>query len=429
MSSPPGVDRLLSGPAGRALFVLTLINLFNYLDRFVVSALVESLRADLWLNDTRLGWLMTSFTIVYSLASPVFGALGDRGRRPRLVALGVLLWSAATMLSGAARGFYTLLAARAAVGIGEAAYGTISPGLLADWFGRHRRARAYAVFFAAIPIGSALGYIVGGLVGQWFGWRWAFVAAGAPGVVLGLWCLRLEDPPRGASERPWLAIGERGLRATYQRLLANRSYLLSVAGYAAYTFAVGGMAFWMPAFLERSRGVPRAIATVQFGAVVVMTGFAGTFAGGYLADWLRTRRREADLWVCGLATLAAAPLALAVFLTWRPAFYLPALIAAQLLIFASSGPVNAAIMNVVPPAERATAAALSILAIHVFGDLPSPTLIGVLSDRSSLGRAVLIVPAALLVSGAIWTFAAWRGERAAPDAAEEARDAADGGAL
>lgn len=155
-----------------------------------------------------------------------------------------------------------------------------------------------------------------------------------------------------------------------------------------------------------------------------MTGFAGTFMGGYLADWLRTRRREADLWVCGLATLAAAPLALTVFLTWRPGLYLTALIVAQLLLFASSGPVNAAIMNVVPPAERATAAALSILAIHVFGDLPSPMLIGVLSDRSSLGRAVLIVPAALVVSGAIWTFAAWRGERRArggtPDPSAEA---------
>lgn len=425
MSPSPGADRLLTGPAGRALLVLTLINLLNYLDRFVVSALVESLRADLWLTDTRLGWLMTSFTIVYALASPIFGYAGDRLRRPPLVALGVGLWATATMLSGAARGFYTLLAARAAVGIGEAAYGTISPGLLADWFGRERRARAYAVFFAAIPIGSALGYIVGGLVEHRFGWRAAFVSAGAPGLVLALWCLRLDDPPRGGSERPWLTIGKRGLAATYRRLLANRPYVLAVAGYAAYTFAVGGMAFWMPAFLERARGVPRAIATVQFGAVVVMTGFAGTFAGGYLADWLRTRRREADLWVCGVATLAAAPLALAVFLTWRPALYLPALILAQLLLFASSGPVNAALMNVVPPAERATAAALSILAIHVFGDLPSPTLIGVLSDRTSLGRAVLIVPAALVISGAVWTYAAWRGERAAPEA--EATKAADGG--
>ena len=127
------------------LLLLAGVNLLNYLDRFVVSALVESLRADLWLTDTRLGWLMTGFIVVYMLASPVFGVLGDRSRRPPLLALGVGLWSIATLLSAVARGYAGLLAARAAVGIGEAAYGTISPGLLADWFGLRRRARAYAV--------------------------------------------------------------------------------------------------------------------------------------------------------------------------------------------------------------------------------------------------------------------------------------------
>jgi len=411
---PAGDDRLSAGPAGRALLVLTLVNLVNYMDRFLVSALVESLRADLWLTDLRLGWLMTSFMIVYSLTSPAFGALGDRRARPPLLAFGVGLWSVATLLSGAARGFWTLLAARSAVGVGEAAYGTICPGLLADWFGPDRRSRAYAIFFAAIPVGSAFGYILGGLVEHRFGWRAAFVVAGVPGIALALACLRLGDPPRGARERPWAALRGEGLAATYRRLAANRPYLLAVGGYAAYTFAVGGMAFWMPAFLERSRGVPRAVATVQFGTVVVMTGFLGTFAGGFAADALRRRLREADLWLCGIATLAAAPLALVVFAVHRPGVYLPALILAQLLLFASSGPVNAAVMNVVPPAERATASAMTILAIHVLGDLPSPTLIGALSDRTSLGRAVLIVPLAIAVAGAIWTFAALRGERLAP---------------
>jgi MFS transporter, Spinster family, sphingosine-1-phosphate transporter len=418
VTGAPGEKSLFSGPAGRTLLVLTFVNLFNYLDRFVISALVESLRADLWLSDTRLGWLMTGFVVVYALASPVFGALGDRRSRPPLVALGVLLWSVATMLSGAARSYPALLIARAAVGIGEAAYGTISPGLLADHFGPARRGRAYAMFFAAIPIGSAFGYILGGIVDQRFGWRAAFVAAGAPGVLLALACLRLPDPPRGASESAWAPRGEKGLAATYRRLLANRPYVLTVAGYAAYTFAVGGMAFWMPAFLERSRGVPRAIATVQFGAVVVMTGFAGTFAGGFLADALRRRLKEADLWLSGIATLAAAPLALAVFTVHRPAIYLTTLILAQLLLFATSGPVNAAIVNVVPPSERASAVALSILAIHILGDVPSPAIIGALSDHSSLGRGVLVVPAAIAVAGLIWTWAAWTGERNGRRAAE-----------
>jgi MFS family permease len=404
---------LLAGPAGRALAILTAINLLNYLDRYVVSALFESLRADLWLTDSRLGLLGTAFIVVYMLASPAFGILGDRRRRPPLLALGVAIWSVATVLSGFARGYWTLLAARAAVGIGEAAFGTISPGLLADHYGPARRGRAYAFFFAAIPIGAALGYAVGGLVDRTLGWRSAFFVAGAPGLVLALACLRLADPPRGAAERTWAVSGAGGVAATYRRFLANRPYVLTVLGYAAYTFAVGGMSWWMPAFLERTRGVPRAVATVQFGAIVVMTGFLGTFAGGYLADALRKRLREADLWVCGIATLAAAPVSLAVFMTWRPGVYLVALVAAQILLFASTGPVNAAIVAEVPPAERASAVAISILAIHLLGDVPSPWLIGFISDRSSLGRAVLVVPAAILVAGVIWTWAAWRGERRA----------------
>jgi MFS family permease len=408
-----GEPRLLAGPAGGALAVLTAVNLLNYLDRYVVSALFESLRADLWLTDTRLGLLGTGFIVVYMLASPIFGVLGDRRGRPPLLALGVGLWSFATILSGFARGYWTLLAARAAVGVGEAAYGTISPGLLADHFGPERRGRAYAFFFAAIPVGAALGYAVGGLVDRALGWRAAFFVAGAPGLALAIACLRLRDPPRGAAERTWGLPGEGGIAATYRRFASNRPYVLTVLGYAAYTFAVGGMSWWMPAFLERTRGVPRTVATVQFGAIVVMTGIAGTFAGGHVADALRRRFREADLWVCGISALAAAPAALAVFTTWRPGLYLAALVVAQLLLFASTGPVNAAIVATVPPAERASAVALSILGIHLLGDVPSPWLIGFISDRSSLGRAVLVVPAAILAAGGIWTYAAWRGERRA----------------
>jgi MFS family permease len=412
--SPPDAARarLLHGPAGRALAVLTAINLLNYLDRYVVSALFESLRADLWLTDARLGLLATGFIVVYMLASPIFGALGDRRPRPRLLAVGVAIWSFATVLSGFARGYWTLLAGRAAVGIGEAAYGTISPGLIADHFAPARRGRAYAFFFAAIPVGAALGYAVGGIVDRTLGWRAAFFFAGAPGLVLALLCLRLKDPPRGAAETAWEG-GAGGVVATYRRFFANRPYVLTVLGYAAYTFAVGGMSWWMPAFLERTRGVPRTVATIQFGAIVIATGFLGTFAGGYLADALRRRFRQADLWVSGASALLAVPAILVVFMTWRPGLYLAALVLAQLMLFASTGPVNAAIVAEVPPAERASAVALSILAIHLLGDVPSPWLIGFISDRSSLGRAVMVVPVATLVAGLVWIYAAWRGERAA----------------
>jgi len=404
-----------AGAARATLLLLTLVNFLNYVDRFVVAALVESLkRSALAITDTQAGLLATAFILVYAAASLWFGRLGDRGSRPRLLAAGVLLWSLATSLAGAARGFVSLFAARAAVGVGEAAYGTISPSLIADLFPRTARGRVLAIFYAAIPVGSALGYVVGGLVDRSFGWRAAFLVAGVPGLLLALPCARLRDPPRGCQdeEGPAARLPASAL-ATYLGLARNRDYALTVLGYAGYTFAVGGMAFWMPSFLERVRGVPPAQATVLFGGVVVVTGFAGTFAGGFLGDLLLRRTRQAYLWLSGVATLAAAPLAWLVFADPRPAVYLPAMVAAELLLFSSTGPVNTAIVNAVRPEQRATAVAVSILAIHLLGDVPSPPLIGRLSDLSSLGQAVQIVPLAVLLSGAVWTVGAalGRGQR------------------
>jgi len=412
----PGAAAVAAGSrsARRALLVLTLVNLVNYLDRFVVAALVESLkRSELGLSDAQLGGLMTAFLLVYMVASPIFGALADRGAsRPRLLAAGVAVWSVATLLSAFAHSYTALFLARAAVGIGEAAYGTVAPAMIADQHPRERRGRAFAVFYAAIPIGSALGYVLGGMVDHLAGWRAAFLVAAAPGLFLSIAALRLADPPRGGMDEDAVAMADPGVLARYGRLVRNVPYLLTVLGYAAYTFAVGGMAFWMPAFLERARGVPRAEATIQFGAIVVVTGFVGTFAGGWLGDLLLRRWSQAYLGLSGLATLAAAPLAVLVFVAPSRAVWLCALVLAQLLLFASTGPVNSVIVSVVAPTERATAVALSIFAIHALGDVPSPWLIGRISDATSLSTGVLVVPTAVLAAGAIWLWAALGGRRA-----------------
>lgn len=397
--------------------VLTLINLFNYLDRFVVAALEESLKAsDLHLSDFQLGSLMTGFIIVYMLTSPLFGTLGDRGSRTRLIALGVAVWSVATALGGFARGFASLFASRAAVGVGEAAYGTISPAMLADYYPKSRRGRVFAVFFSAIPIGSALGYVLGGLVDRHFGWRAAFFVAGLPGLLLAALVFTLKDPPRGIQDEGDLQLAAHppahrgGSPGAYLDLLRNGPYRLTVLGYAAYTFAMGGMAFWLPGFLERVRGMPRQDATVTAGVILVVTGFTGTFLGGWLGDRLLVRLKQSYLWVSGAATLLAAPLA-AVALTAKPhPLFIGSLVLAEVLLFMSTGPINSAIVNVVAPGERASAVALSILAIHILGDVPSPPLIGALSDATSLERALLLVPVAIAVGGLIWLFAAWKGE-------------------
>jgi sugar phosphate permease len=306
------------------------------------------------------------------------------------------------------------------VGVGEAAYGTVSPALLADYFPAEQRGRVFAVFSAAIPIGSAAGYVLGGLVDHYFGWRAAFFVAGVPGLLLAYLTSRLFDPPRGGQDGPAAAgaaaghgsvsVGRQALRA-YASLLGNAPYTLTVLGYAAYTFALGALAFWTPAFLERERGLARTDATVQFGAIVVVTGFVGTFFGGWLGDRLLPRFRESYLWVSGWSTLAAVPFAWLAFTAHDRSVYTAAIVVAEVLIFMSTGPVNSAIINVVPADRRATAVALSILAIHLLGDVPSPPLIGYVSDLSSLSRAMLILPVAFGLSGLIWLFAAWRGGR------------------
>ena len=417
--------RVLVVSTSWGLAILSFVNLFNYLDRYVVAALFESLKhSALAPSDGQLGALMSAFLIVYTLAAPAFGALGDRRPRPRLIAFGVGCWSLATALSGFAGSYVALLAARATVGIGEAAYGTIAPSLLADYFPASRRGRVMAIFFCAIPVGSALGYVIGGLVDVHLGWRAAFWIAGAPGLILAALCCLLPDPPRGAEDSaeesappapapasaPAGSAGPSGLvtatLGAYRRLLGNRRYVLTVLGYAAYTFAVGGLAAWMPSFLERVRGIPKAQAAVSFGMIVVVTGFLGTFAGGWLGDYCVRHSRQAFLWVCGVSVLLAAPFVWAALTTAAPGAYLGYMVIAQFLIFVSTGPINAAIVNMVSPLERASAVALSVFAIHLLGDVLSPTLIGLLSDGWGLRQAVQIVPGMVLFSGLLWCLAA-----------------------
>jgi len=334
----------------------------------------------------------------------------------------VFIWSLATVLSGLARTYAHLFAARALVGIGEAAYVAIAPALLADCFPLRERGRVFAVLNMAIPVGAALGYILGGLIGHHFGWRAAFFLCGGPGLVLAAAVLWLPDPPRGAQEGGARAratperSGVGGAVQVYLELLRRGPYLLQVLGYAAYTFALGGLGFWMPTFLQKVRGIPADQATTGFGAIVVLTGFFGTLAGGWLGDYCEKRWSHGYLWFCGWVTLLAVPFAVLALTGATPAVYYPAIVLAELLLFTSTGPINAAIANSVSPLERASAIALSMSAIHLLGDVPSPPLIGHLADGGSLAHAVLIVPLTLAVGAVIWLIAASVGARRAPAA-------------
>ena len=404
-------SQAFTGSAAYALWVVTCLNFVNYIDRFILAAVLPRVKVELVLSDFQLGLLANAFLIAYFLTSPAFGILGDRRSRPRLMAAGVAAWSVATAAAGIARNFVQLLLARAGVGVGEAAYSTISPALLSDYYPPGSRGRAFAIFYVAIPVGAASGFLLGGALEKAFGWRAAFYVVGIPGIFLAVLAAGLKDPIRGSAEiggghKPPLQLN---VGAMLRVLIKNRSYIGTVLGYAAYTFALGGLAFFMPTYLERVRGVELSEADFMVGSVTVLAGLCGTFAGGYLGDWAATKINHGQLWICGVSSIVGIiPTWLTLTQSSSPAYVLWFFVA-EFLLFLSTGPVNVAIVNIVPVEVRATAMAMSIFAIHLLGDAASPPIIGWLADKNGLASAVLIVPAAVAISGLVWTATALAG--------------------
>src|SRR5262249_23992669 len=310
-------------------------------------------------------------------------------------------WSIATAATGIMRSFTQLVTARSFVGVGEEAYGTISPALLSDYFPKSRRGRSFAIFYVAIPRGAAVGFLLCALIEPAFGSRTAFYVVGLPGVLMALLALTIPDPPRGATEESSPAMPE-SVWATLNGFLRNFAYGGTVLGYAAYTFAVSGLAFWMPEYLERVRGIALSRANFVVASVTVVAGLVGTFVGGYLGDFLSARMKHGQLWICGLSSLTAiAPTFFALTVPSAPA-YVMWLFLAELLLFLSTGPVNVVIVNVVPMGARAMAMAVSIFTILARADAIPPPIIGARAVSTTLPRAVMFVPAGVALSALLW---------------------------
>ncbi len=387
-----------------ATALLTGINLLNYIDRYVLPANIEIVRRDIPMTGAQQGRVLTAFLWVYMLAAPVCSRLSDRFPRKYIVSVGVALWSVATAGASFAHSLTGLTIARGAVGVGEAAYATVAPALIADYYPESRRGRIMALFFVAIPVGSALCYVLGGTLTRAYSWRDAFLVVGLPGAVFALLALTLHEPPRGQYDPPSASTvsPQNNLVTVLRRLAANRAYVYTVAGYTAYTFALGGLSLWMPTYLQRVRGMDVAHANTLFGAITVLAGLLGTAVGGALGELLRGRVRHPYLWLSGVSSLVGAPLCIAAFGFSSPLALWLAVFLAEFFLFVSTGPVNTTLVNCLPPTLRATGFALSIFVTHLLGDAISPTLIGIASDGYGLRIAVSLVPMALFVSAGVW---------------------------
>jgi len=416
-----GKTRVASLPvAYSVLAALFAMNLLNYIDRFILAAVVKNIQETPGLehDDTQAGLLGTIFFVSYAIFSPVVGWLGDRMSRKYLLAIGVGIWSLATFGAGLAITYTQMLLARSVLGVGEAAYATLAPTLIADLFVREKRNRALAIFYLAIPFGAALGYVLGGwivvhheslhilprledalasLTGrprftteEGRGWRMAFFVVGLPGLIIAFLALLIPEPRRGATE----AVADEDLLRhealptswrAYTSLLGNRSYRYNTLAMAMLTFAFGGLQFWAPKFLATGdNAMSEEEAGYGLGVVVVLSGLVGTPLGAWIADRLARRFKGAYFWMSGVSMLAGTPFILAALLAalWgAPALFIFGCILIGLTLgFLNYGPSNAIIINVTGPNIRAAAFALNILIIHLLGDIPSPYAMGLVSD-------------------------------------------------
>lgn len=424
-TSPADVHRPARG-AWVALVLLLSINLFNYVDRQVLSAVEPQIEKTFHRSQAAMGSLATAFLLSYMLISPIFGRLADRTSRWLLVAIGVILWSLASGGSGLAQTFVALLITRCFVGVGEAAYGPVAPTILSDLYPVSVRGKVLAAFYLAIPVGSALGYVLGGQIGGKIGrkihgidsWRVAFFAVVIPGIVLGVWSLFMKDP-RGKriaaspldsttslssaqSSQSAPSLPKRNVWADYATILSNRSYLLDTLGMTAMTFAIGGIGFWMPKYIVEYRHYSD-LAHVNgiFGAVTVVAGLLATILGGIAGDALRSKFSGSYFLVSAAGLLTGFPFFVAMLYVPFPTAWIFIFLSVFCLFF-NTGPSNTILANVMPPSIRATAFALNIFVIHALGDAISPWAIGLISDHYSMNAAFLFVSLMMVVGGLFW---------------------------
>ena len=390
-----------------ALTLLLLINLFNYIDRQVLSAVLPRIREHFFPDNPPntkflLGLLTTAFMVTYMVTSPIFGWLADRMSRWVIVGISVLVWSLATGGSGLAAvvgGFWLLMVTRCFVGIGEAGYGPAAPTLISDLYPVQRRGAVLAWFYMAIPVGAAIGYVVGGQLAQRFSWPVAFYAVVAPGIILGIWALGMTDPPRGLSDH-----AGQGLRtakmADYLVLLRTPSYVLDCLGMAAMTFAIGGISVWMPTYLDFRRVGDLGSLNLKFGIILAAAGLLATLLGGLAGDALRSSFPSSYFLVSGIGILIAAPFVLLILITSGIWLWISIFLAVFFLFF-NTGPSNTILANVTHPSVRATGFALNIFVIHILGDAASPPILGKIAEKS-WNAAFVVVAGVMALAGLLW---------------------------
>jgi MFS family permease len=379
-----------------ALIVLTALNLLNYVDRNVLFAVQPLIQDEFHVTNLQIGYLTTAFLGFYTIAAPFVGPLADRYSRKIIIALGGVFWSGLTLLTAVTHTYTELLIRHTLVGVGEATFVTIAPTFVADLFTEGKRGRILGVFYLALPVGSAAGYLLGGYLAPHHGWRFPFYVAAAPGFLLSVAVLFLKEPERGQFD----SLKETPERGTVLGLSRNPAFLTATLGMAAMTFSLGGIQVWIPKFLFSERGYTLEAANFAFGIIIVVDGILAALAGGWLGDYLLPRMKGSYYLVSAASMLLGVPVMIVALFAKGP-LMIPAIAVAAFFLLLNTAPLNAAVINSVGAHIRATALSVNILIIHFLGDMPSPAMMGWVADKRSLQTAFILPVIAMGISSAI----------------------------
>lgn len=405
-TSSPGDAKLTTS----RLILLTVINIFNYLDRYIVNAVLPLLAIEFALTHRQEGQIASAFVIGYTLCSPIFGFLGDRYRRPVLMFVGVLIWSLATVLSGIASSFLFLIGARILVGVGEASFGVIAPGYIKD-FERDPIAlnKKLSLFYVAIPVGAALGYVLGGKIASVYSWHTAFFVAAAPTIVLAFLLLAFPEVAR-TKQHP------SPLREVLS-ILKIPVLRLAQFGYVFNTFALTSIAAFVSTYGVQL-GFSLAEINTSFGVILVVTGILGTALGAKVSSFLAARAVNPVtglLQFTSVGSLLAVPFIVIAFSVTDRTLFLLSTACAELLIFASLAPINTVLVLSAPAALVTLTQGVTILLINIGGALAGPMIVGFAADRLGLSLGLQLSSVAMFCCAALWFLAAKRASRALGD--------------
>jgi predicted MFS family arabinose efflux permease len=386
--------------------LLFVMYLFVSVDRWLLAAVLQEVRSDLSLSETQTGWIPTVLLFGLALASPPVGYLVDRVRRPRFLAVGYTVWSLATVWTGLATSYDQLQFARALVGVGGAMFEVVALTLLMDLLPRTSRAWALVVYFLAVPLGAGLGLTLGGALARLMTWQTAFLAAGAPGILLALLALLLPEPVRGWSENidvDRLRLHQRvgPSQEDYIDLMVNSSFTYSVFGITFSSFALAGLVFWARTFLTAVKDLTVDQVDSPLALTFLVAAVVGTAAGGCLAGWSSRVNPRALFIVPGAAMLGAIACVLTAIYGHNFSWILGGFFLAEAAMFLNVVPCYTILSCVVMPNMRGVGCAVALTSAHLLGDIWSPHLMGWVVDTfgqrdsmaTSFGKALAAIGA------------------------------------